>query len=50
MGTQTMHDELLKYAECGDIEKEDIPKLTTIENWLYSYSRAFKQETTENKL
>ncbi|CAG8851319.1 1297_t:CDS:1, partial [Racocetra persica] len=50
IGAQTMHYKLLKYAERGDIEKEDISKSTTIKNWLYLYARAFKQEATENKL
>ncbi|RIB24654.1 hypothetical protein C2G38_2167970 [Gigaspora rosea] len=46
MDAQTMHDELLKYVEVGDIETEDIPKTSTIQNWLSTYARAFKQRAT----
>ncbi|CAG8551639.1 7877_t:CDS:1, partial [Dentiscutata heterogama] len=44
---QAMHDELLKYAEAGDIEKEDIPQILTIHNWIGSYSSTFKQKASE---
>ncbi|CAG8611095.1 28122_t:CDS:2 [Gigaspora margarita] len=42
MDAQTMHDKLLKYVEVGDIEVEDIPKTSMIQNWLNTYARAFK--------
>ncbi|RIB13654.1 hypothetical protein C2G38_2197242 [Gigaspora rosea] len=46
MDAQTMHDELLKYVEAGDIEAENIPKTSTIQNWLNTYARAFKRRAT----
>ncbi|CAG8774006.1 30827_t:CDS:2, partial [Gigaspora margarita] len=33
-----MHNELLKYAKCGNIEEEDILGLSTIQIWLHSYA------------
>ncbi|CAG8783089.1 20685_t:CDS:2 [Gigaspora margarita] len=42
MDAQTMHDKLLKYVKAKDIEAEDIPKTSMIQNWLNTYARAFK--------
>ena len=42
MNAQAMHDELLKYVEAGELEEEDVPKVITIQNWISSYTRAFK--------
>ncbi|CAG8654717.1 15737_t:CDS:1, partial [Cetraspora pellucida] len=44
ISAQAMHDELSKYVEIGEIEKDDVPKITTIQNWISSYTRAFKQK------
>ncbi|CAG8592064.1 17485_t:CDS:2, partial [Racocetra persica] len=48
ISTKAMHDELLKYAEDGEIERKDVPKFQTIQNWLNSYAQAFK--ATEHEL
>ncbi|CAG8714590.1 1741_t:CDS:2, partial [Dentiscutata heterogama] len=33
MSAKAMREELLEYAEGGEIEKEDISKIQTIQNW-----------------
>ena len=48
MNAQAMHDKLLKYVEAEELEEENIPKVNTIQNWISSYTRAFKQKATEN--
>ena len=45
-----MHDKLLKYVETGEIEEEKVLKVHTIQNWISSYTHAFKQKATESKL
>jgi len=50
MNAQTMHDELLKYVKAGELEEKNIQKINTIQNWIGSYTHAFKQKATENKL
>ncbi|CAG8542795.1 11903_t:CDS:1, partial [Dentiscutata heterogama] len=50
MNAQTMYDELLKYVITGEIEEEDIPKTSTIQNWISSYTHIFEQRATEDKL
>ncbi|CAG8655855.1 12388_t:CDS:1, partial [Racocetra persica] len=47
MNAEAMHKELMKFAKDGKIEKENIPKISTIENWISSYARIFKQKATE---
>ncbi|CAG8751280.1 9211_t:CDS:2, partial [Dentiscutata heterogama] len=49
MSTKNMYDKLLNYAEAGDIEKEDIPQILTIQNWINLYNSAFKRRATENE-
>ncbi|RIA85977.1 hypothetical protein C1645_829985 [Glomus cerebriforme] len=36
-----------EYVEIGELKEEDIPKVHTIQNWLSSYTHAFKQKATE---
>ncbi|CAG8811469.1 20395_t:CDS:2, partial [Gigaspora rosea] len=50
MNAQNMYNELLKYVEAGDIEKEDVLQISTIHNWINAYASAFKQRATENEL
>ncbi|CAG8464628.1 18163_t:CDS:2 [Gigaspora margarita] len=50
MDGQAMCNELLKYAESGDIEEEDVLGLSTIQNWLHSYAHMFKQKAIDNEL
>ncbi|CAG8824345.1 26517_t:CDS:1, partial [Racocetra persica] len=39
ISAKAMHNELLEYAEDGEIEREDVPKFQTIQNWLNSYAQ-----------
>ncbi|CAG8842644.1 3358_t:CDS:2, partial [Gigaspora margarita] len=50
MDRQAIHNELLKYAKSENIEEENIPELSTIQNWLHSYAHIFKQKATDNEL
>ena len=50
MSAKAMHAELLEFVKNGDIEAEDIPKTSTIQNWINSYTWAFKQKATEKEL
>jgi len=50
MNAQDMYSELLKYVETGELEKEDIPKVSTIQNWINTYTRIFKEKATEREL
>ncbi|UZO02225.1 uncharacterized protein OCT59_020715 [Rhizophagus irregularis] len=43
LNAQQMHEELLKRAELGEIEENDIPKVTTITNWISTFSRKWKE-------
>ncbi|CAG8726209.1 895_t:CDS:1, partial [Racocetra persica] len=38
---------LMKFAKGGEIEKKNVPKIFTIENWVSSYACTFKQKATE---
>ncbi|RIA90128.1 hypothetical protein C1645_823749 [Glomus cerebriforme] len=50
MNAQSMRDELLKYVEAGELEEGDIPKVNTIQNWINTYARIFKERATERDL
>jgi hypothetical protein len=48
MLAKDMHNELLKFVESGELEVKDISKITTIQNWISTYARTFKEQITEN--
>ncbi|GET04424.1 hypothetical protein GLOIN_2v1791933 [Rhizophagus clarus] len=48
MLAKDMHNELLNFVESGELEAEDVPKILTIQNWISTYARAFKEQATEN--
>jgi hypothetical protein len=48
MSAKDMYNELLVFVESGELEAENIPKITTIQNWISSYARIFKEQATEN--
>ncbi|CAB4401921.1 unnamed protein product [Rhizophagus irregularis] len=50
INAQSMRDELLKHVEAGEFEEEDIPKVNTIQNWINTYARIFKERATERDL
>jgi hypothetical protein len=47
MSAKDMYNELLTFVESGELEAEDVPKVTTIQNWISTYARAFKEQATE---
>ena len=48
MSAKDMYNELLVFVESGELEAENVPKITTIQNWISSYARTFKEQATEN--
>jgi len=43
MSASDMHEELSRRVALGEISKEDLPKVSTIANWITSTSRSFKK-------
>jgi len=43
-----MYNELLMFVESGELELEDVPKITIINNWISTYTRTFKEQATES--
>ena len=39
---QDMYDELVRSAREGEINMEEVPKVTTIQNWIGRYTREHK--------
>ena len=50
MNAQEMHTALLPFVESGEIEEDDIPKISTIQGWISKYSAALKQLALEKAL
>ncbi|POG57935.1 hypothetical protein GLOIN_2v1791078 [Rhizophagus irregularis DAOM 181602=DAOM 197198] len=50
MLAKDMYNELMKFVESGELEAEDVPKITTIQNWISTYARTFKEQATENMI
>ena len=42
MSAQEMYNNLMERALQEEIDKEDIPKASTIHNWIANYTRTFK--------
>lgn len=47
---QDMYDELVRSAREGEINMEEVPKVTTIQNWIGRYTREHKQEAAVKEL
>ena len=43
MSAKDMYNELLMFVKSGELEVEDVPKTTTIQNWISAYARIFKE-------
>jgi hypothetical protein len=43
MNPQQMHEELLQQVQKGELCEEDVPKISTIQNWISSFSRRWKE-------
>ncbi|RHZ60633.1 hypothetical protein Glove_351g19 [Diversispora epigaea] len=50
LDAQGMQNELSLFVESGEISKEDIPKVSTIQNWIATFSRAWKAQATKQYL
>jgi hypothetical protein len=50
MNAQEMHTALFSFVESGEIEDDDIPKVSTIQGWISKYSAALKQLASEKAL
>ena len=38
-----MHEELVQRAQFGELDENDIPKISTIQNWISGFSRKWKE-------
>ena len=50
MNAQGMYNELMDWANQGEIDKEDIPKVSTIYNWITRTAASFKIQMSEHAL
>ncbi|RIA99838.1 hypothetical protein C2G38_2237331 [Gigaspora rosea] len=46
---QDMHDELVQLVQEGEIKIEEVPKVSTIQNWIGCYTHEHKQEAVTKK-
>jgi hypothetical protein len=47
---ETMLADLKQRVETSELDVSDLPKITTIENWIKRFSREHKKETAEKAL
>ena len=40
---QQMHDELMRRVQFGELDENDIPKTSTIQNWITGFSQKQKE-------
>ena len=50
MNAQEMYNELTDQATQGEINKDDIPKVSTIRNWITRTAASFKIQMSERAL
>ena len=50
MNTQEMYNELIDQATQGELNKDDIPKVSTIRNWITRTAASFKIHMSEHAL
>jgi hypothetical protein len=50
MTAENMHEELLERVECGELEEEEIPKISTIANWITRTYAGWKKQMAEETL
>lgn len=50
MNAQEMYNELMCRANQGEISKEDVPKTSTIHNWIARTAASFKIHMSERAL
>ncbi|CAG8502348.1 3390_t:CDS:1, partial [Scutellospora calospora] len=42
-----IYDKLQEFVLSGEIKHDDVPKVSTIQNWISRYHREFKEKATE---
>ena len=40
---QQMHEELARRVQFGELDENDVPKVSTIQNWISNFSRKWKE-------
>ena len=40
---QQMHEELVRHVQLRELDEDDIPKISTIQNWITGFSRKWKE-------
>ncbi|CAG8755689.1 18887_t:CDS:1, partial [Racocetra fulgida] len=50
MNAQQMYEELLRRANLGEIDENNVPKVITITNWITVFSRKWKEAMTLRSL
>lgn len=50
LSAQEMQQELLNHAEQEEIEESEVPKVSTIQNWIHTFSRSFKRSVSQKTL
>ena len=40
---QQMHEELVRRVQFGELDENDVPKVSTIQNWITGFSRKWKE-------
>ncbi|CAG8784036.1 513_t:CDS:1, partial [Gigaspora margarita] len=47
---QEMYDELLKQAQYSEFDQSNVSKISTINNWIATFSRKWKQNMARHSL
>ena len=50
MSAKDMYIELNKLAEEGEIQKDEVPEIKTIEGWITRYSASLRKESAEQRV
>ena len=43
LSAQQMHEELMQRVQQGELSEEDVPQISTIQNWIPGFSRKWKE-------
>jgi hypothetical protein len=47
---QQMHEELVRRVQLGELDENDVPKISTIQNWITGFSRKWKESMAIREL
>ncbi|CAG8614165.1 39733_t:CDS:2, partial [Gigaspora margarita] len=50
LNAQEIQQELLYYVKQGEIEESEIPKVSTIQNWIHTFTCSFKSSLSQKIL